>query len=331
MLRNEKTTVAIVFTALLCAALAWTGFAGERTVVEGILVRVNDRVISISDFEERLRQELSQLTVQPEGDEIRQFAQQLFASMVDEMVLLERARERRLEIDDNDLDLAIEQLRKENNLVEDQAFQQALASAGLTEEGLRERYRQSMVLQRVVQDEVSMTEVTIEELRKSYEASKESFRVPEKVELEQLFFEVAEDGSNREQVLNIVRGLVSRVRSGSDLAAEATLAGVELQELGSIPIMDLRDELRSAVEPLPEGGLTDAIVTSGGYQVIRMVRRTPAGYQPFEEVKDYLRRRAAGERREEQSRALVDRYRAEYLVETHPELMPLLAGRSGDG
>jgi len=331
MLRTSASRVLVVAVVIGCLAVVSAAAAGERVVLEGILVRVNDRVISVSDFEDRLRQEMSQLTVPPEGDEVRQFAQRLFSAMTDELILLERAKERRLDVDDHDLDIAIDQLRKENNLLEDEAFRQALESAGLSEESLRERYRQSMILQRVVQDEISFTEVTTEELRRTYEESKESFKVPEKMTLEQLFFEVDEDGSDREQVLNVVRGLVSRVRSGSDLAAEATLAGVELQELGAIPVMDLRAELRAAVEPLPEGGLTDPIATGGGYQVVRVAKRAPAGYQPFEEVKDFLRRRTASERRDEQSLALVERYREEYLVETHPELMALLASGDGDG
>ena len=45
--------------------------------------------------------------------------------------------------------------------------------------------------------------------------------------LEQLFFPIAEDGSNQAEVIRVARGLVTRVSEGSDLRAEATLAGVE--------------------------------------------------------------------------------------------------------
>ena len=90
--------------------------AAERVVVEGVLVRVNDRIITISDFTERVRQELTQMPTPPNNEELRQFTDMLLDEMVNELVLMERATEKRLTVDDEMVDQAIESLRKENNL-----------------------------------------------------------------------------------------------------------------------------------------------------------------------------------------------------------------------
>ncbi len=321
MRSTERKLRTIVVAALVAVALP---ALAERTVLEGILARINDRIITVTDFKERLAQELSQRPSPPTGEDLTKFANGLFQSMVDEQVLLERAQEKRLTVEDKDVDNAIAQLREENHLEDDAAFKEALQSAGLTEEGLRERYRQNLLLQRTVQSEVKPTEITMEEIRKEYEKEKERFRVPEMVELEQLFFPVAEDDSDREAVLGRARGLVSRVRSGADLTAEATLAGLEVKNLGSIPVSDLRPELGQAVADLEIGGLTDPISTAGGYQVIRLVARNAAGYKPFEEVSELLRRRISQQRYHAQTQGLVEQLRKSYLVETHPELLPIL-------
>jgi parvulin-like peptidyl-prolyl isomerase len=303
------------------AVTATLAMAGERVVLEAIMVRVNDRVITVTDFRERLRQELSQIPEPPTGSDLTGYATALFGTVVDEMVLLERAQEKRLQVEDEAVDSAIAALREDNNLKDDAAFKQALSTAGLTEETLRQRYRQNLLLSRVVQSEVKAAEITEEELRQKYETDKARFAVPARVELEQLSFPTADDGLDRDQVAQRARGLVERVSQGSDLVAEATLAGVEVQQLGSIPISDLRSELTSALEEVPDGGLTAPLDYPGGVQVLRLVRRIPAGYQPFEEIREALRRQRSQEMYQDQTRGLVDRLKQDFLVEAHPELL----------
>ena len=191
--------------------------------------------MTVSDFRERVGIELSQQPSPPEGAALDRFIRGLFDTQVEEMILLERAREKKLTIDDEMVDKAIGELREQNQLQDDAAFKAALAGAGLTEEALRDRYRHNMLLQRAVQSEVKPTEITEPEVRERYEADKEKFRVPAKVELEQVFLPVAADGSDRRQVMRTAQGLVERVRGGADLRAEATLAGARHSGAGRNP------------------------------------------------------------------------------------------------
>ena len=308
-------------TALGVASVGW---CGERELLEAILVRVNDRIVTVSDFRERLDAELSQIASPPEGAARERFARELFSTVVDELILLERAREKKLTIDDEMVDKAIGELREQNQLQDDAAFKAALASAGLTEQALRERYRHNMLLQRAVQSEIKPTEITEEEIRQRYEADKERFRVPDKVELEQVFLPVAANGSDRSMVMRTAQALVERVRGGADLQAEATLAGGEVQELGAIPVADMREDLQRVLEPLSDNGLTDPLETAGGVQIVRLVRRIPAGYQPFEEVEESIRRQLSQGAYQDQTRGMVDRLKGEYLVEIHEDRLEMI-------
>lgn len=316
---------------VLVVAVTGTAAAGERTVMESILVRVNDRIVTSSEFAERLRQELGQFQSPPTGAEFQQYAEKLFDDLVSEMVLLERADERHVTADEETVNRAIQSLREDNKLEDDEAFQQALASSGLTEERLRERYRQTILLQRAVQSEIKPTEITEEEIRRQYERDKELYLVPAKVELEQLFFAVAEDSSDLDAVLRRVDGLLGRVRGGADLKAEATLAGVELQQLGAIPVDDLRPELKSALDGLDAGGLSQPLAIPGGIQVLRLVRQIPAGYQPFEEVQEAVRRRLSEDAYQNQTTGLVERLKQGYLVEVHRDRLASVLAQLGAG
>ena len=309
-MRVKSIVVVVVFAAVLSAGMA----TAERETLETILVRVNDRIVTVNDFKIRLRQELAQINPLPTGKELRDYTEGLFQTMVDEMLLLERAEDRRIKVDDKSVDAAIDGLREQNDLLDDAAWAAALESSGMEIDDLRERYRQTILLSRTVQSEIRATEITEEEVRIKYEEEKSLYKVPAKVELEQLFFPVAEDGSNQAEVLRVASGLVKRVSEGSDLQAEATLAGIEVQELGSIPLADLRGDLRAALDGVEDGGFTEPLVTAGGVQVIHIVERIPEGYQPFDEVEEDIKRRMGNASYQEQSRGFVDRLREEYLV-----------------
>jgi parvulin-like peptidyl-prolyl isomerase len=323
VIRNGVVNLVIALMAMVVVV-----GAGERILLEGPLVRVNDRIVTVTEFTDRVRQELIQLPQQPTSDELRQFIEMLLEEVVNELVLMERATEKRLAVDDQMVDQAIANLREENNLQDDEAWEQALKTSGLSVEGLRERYRRTILLQRAVQGEVRPIEITEEELRQQYEENKENYLVPAMVELEQVFIPVDDDASLA-QAERMAQGMVNRVRDGADLKAEATLAGAELQDLGEIPVDDCRADLVQALEGLDDGAITNPIPVPGGIQVIRMVRRIPEGYQPFEDVSQELRRQRSAESYESQTRGLVEKLRAEYLVEVHEEYLDLVFTQLG--
>lgn len=311
-----------ILPAVVLTVLASVGAAQDRMVLEGILVRVNDRIVTISDFTRRLQVELSQMPSAPTEEDIQQLTQTMLAEIVDELVLLERATEKNIDVNDKMVDQALQSLREENNLLEDEAWEQAVASSGLTMEQLRERYRRTILLQRAVQGEVRPVEITEEELRQLYQQQIENYAVPEKVVLEQVF--ISADGSTVEDAAGRAEGMVERVRGGADLKAEATLAGSQLQELGAIPVEDCRPELRTALQGIEDGDVTDPLIVPGGVQVILLVETIPAGYQPFDEVQNDIRRQVSAESYEGQTRGLVEKLKKEYLVEVYEDRLAIV-------
>lgn len=316
---------------LLIFAVAGSVVA-ERVLVEAIMIRVNDRVLSLTDFANRLRQEFAQMPEAPPPDQVEKLAGSLLDALVEELIILERAEERHVEVPQEAIDEAVDNLRRENNLADEAAFEQALAQVGLTMDTIRERYRQTILLQRTVQSEVQTAEITKEEIRQLYEKNKaDLYAIPAKIELEQLFFPIEDDDSDEQAVRRRVAGLIERVRAGADLTAEATLAGVELQDLGAIPGEDLRADLRASLVGLENGDLTEPVDTAGGIQVLRLVRRHTAGFKPFSEVEDQLYRVESARRYQQQATGFVEGLKKEYLVEVHRDLLPQVLERISYG
>jgi len=302
-----------------------------RELLEGIMIRVNDDMMTVSEFKSRLSQELAQTRPKPEGAELEKYAESLADNLVNEMILIQRAQEKGITVDDQMIDEAIKGLREENNLQDEETFIKALEESGLTEETLRERYRRNFMMSRAAQSEIKPTEITTEELRQFYEKHKERYAVPEKFHLEQIIFPVAEDGKDVEQVVQRAQAMIDRVRKGADLKAEATLAGVKVQDLGEIPAADLRPELVELLNAQKEGEFTDPLKTPGGIQLLRVVKRIPATYTPFEEVEKEIRREEVQRIFLEQQKGMIDTLKKEYLVEIHREYIPgILKGGSLD-
>lgn len=326
-MRKRILSLGMVSLVLTMAVVA---SGADRVSLEAILIRVNDRIVTVSEFEDRLRQELSQIPSPPSGQaDLEKFRDELVVNLVNEMVLLERADEKGIVPDEGAIDQAVAGLREENNLQDQALYEAALEESGMTEETLRDRYRRSFMVQRAAQGEIRPTEITQEELKMVYEQNKENYAVPAKVELQQMIFPVAADGSDTESVGKRVFAMLERIEGGADLQAEATLAGVELQELGAIPVQDLRPELVETLKPLGDGDFSEPVVTAAGVQVLRLVRRIPEGYRPFEEVEGEIRRRESEKLFYEQRSGFIERLKEDYLVEVHRDRLPEVGGLDG--
>ncbi|MCD4747911.1 MAG: peptidyl-prolyl cis-trans isomerase [Thermoanaerobaculales bacterium] len=326
---NEIKVIRWFVVGLLAAGVL---AAGERQTIEAILVRVNDNILTVQEFRSRIQQEIRQAPKPPNQEEFKEYSEVYLSAMVDEMILLERANQKGIVIDEEAIEEAIDGLRQENNLQDPIAFSAALRESGLTEEKLRERYSRSFMIQRAAQGEMRGAEITSAELRSVYEAEKEKYAVPAKVELEQLIFPTAEDGSDENEVLRRASAMLQRVKDGADLKAETTLAGVQVQELGAIPEQDLRDELQSLLDNLEEGEFSEPSLSPGGVQVLRLVKRIPAGYRNFEEVEEEIGRRESQRVFYEQRLNFIERLKDEYLVEVYEDRLTMaLAGVVVDG
>ena len=301
--------------------------AGQHQLLEGIMLRVNDEILTVSEYRTRLGQELAQISPQPEGKDLDDFARSLLQNSANEMILMERAKEKGITADDASIDAAVESLRKENGLEDEAKFEAALKESGLTIEALKDRYRRSFLMSRAAQSEIKPTEITSEELRQIYEKNREQYAVPAKIHLEQVIFPVAEDNSDLEAVQKRAEALMKRVQDGADLKAELTLAGVKLQDLGEIPIDDLRPELVKMLNQLPLDTFSDPLATPGGIQLIRVVKRIPAGYESFESLEKNLRRQESERLFREQQRGFIEKLKKDYLVEIHSEYLPAIVAR----
>ena len=154
--------------AVLVAALAVVPTSGE--IIEQVLVNVNGDILTKTEFEQRQiatlrnRPELSNVT--PDSPELRraiaEVTPQLILEAVDELLLIQRGRELGLTLGDEQFTSILDNIKKSNNLEDEEQFQAALKQEGMTMADLRRSLERQMLAseaqRREVFDKVSVTE-----------------------------------------------------------------------------------------------------------------------------------------------------------------------------
>ncbi len=303
-----------------CIVAALLGVATSAEVIEGIVVRVNERILTIGDMHRRVLEKAAELGKPIPAAEYPALVQEA----ADELCLLERAQELKIEIASEEVDRAVTQLRENNRIETEAAFDAMLRDMGLSLASLRSRLRDTIAINRTLQKEVGELPITEQELKSRWEREREAFLMPEKVHIIHAVF-AAEDELKRERELARARRLAAAAASGGDfaalVAAEVEQGNASGGDLGELAISDLRSEVRQVVEALQPGEISEPFVTSAGVHVLQLVSRTPPTVKPFTpEVREELYQKELAQRYQARLREVVDSLKQRYVVETRPEL-----------
>ena len=174
-----------------------TPITPNGTVVEDIIARVNDQIITRSDLkrsEQELAQELQQTNATPAEAAERQ--KNLLRDMIDQQLLLSRGKQ--LGIDpDAEVIRRLDEIRKQNHLDSMEALQKAAESQGVSFEDFKANIRNNIITQQVVRDEVgSHLQMSPMQEQAYYEAHKQDFAQPEQVRVSERLIDTPADATD---------------------------------------------------------------------------------------------------------------------------------------
>jgi peptidyl-prolyl cis-trans isomerase SurA len=331
---KKQLFVATVFLAALAAAPMR---AARAEIIEQVLVKVNGDIITKTELEQRqvstIRQRL-QGKVDAESlkndDNLKKMlaevTPQLIVAAVDELLLIQRGREMGLRLGDDQFKQVVANIRKEQGLVDDAKFQQALAQENMTLEDLRRQLEKQMLIEQVQRQEVgSKLNITEEEARQYYTRHPEEFTEPASITLREIFVEVpattaginaAQDDAAKQKITE----LRARALKGEDfakLAAETSESASKANGglIGPFARSDMSPQLQQVIETMKQGDVTPPMRTAKGYQIFKLEALTTPALQPFDGVRDLIADKVAGARTQTEMRKFLSRLRAQALIE----------------
>src|SRR5580693_5591826 len=158
------------------------------TVVEDVVVHVNDLIISRSDVEraeQSLAQENAQAGATPAEAAERQ--KNLLRDMIDKQLLLSRGKELGINAD-AEVIRRLDDIRKQNKLDTMEDLERAARQQGVSFEDFKAGIRDNIVTQMVVRDEVGrrLQQPTQIQEQAYYDAHKQEFQQPEQIKLSEI-------------------------------------------------------------------------------------------------------------------------------------------------
>ena len=287
-----RRPLAALLLALPLAGLVPAPAAAQTMLINRIVVRINDRIATMIDFQRQLAERRQAILADEALTETRRqqalesAGREVLTEIYQELLLLSRADQLGARITDVDVEKALAQTRERMGLQTEEQLQQALAVSGVTEEGLRDRLRKNLLVQEVMGREVHpRLRVEEDELRRYYREHPDEFTTPAAVRLQEIVaLQEGRDAAAVEATAKQVHDALAAGTAVEEVAAKVAGA-TQMVDLGWVNAGDLAPELEKAAWDLQPGGVTPPVRGRGGLHVVKLMERRAPALRAFDDVK----------------------------------------------
>jgi peptidyl-prolyl cis-trans isomerase SurA len=293
-------------------------------VVEDVVARINDQIITRSEYDQAERSMLADIQRQGGTQADFQEAQKnLFRDMVDQQILLAKGKELGIN-GDAEMTRRLDDIRKQNHLDSMEALEKAASSQGVSFEDFKQSLRNNAITQKVVQDEVGRhLQPTRAQEQAFYGAHAKEFTVPEQVHLSEILIPTPDPATDA-QVASAQQkadAVIAKLKGGASFSetAKASSGGPTASaggDLGDFKRGVLGDVLENATFSLPVGEYTPAIRTRQGFVILRVDSHQAAGVPPLDQVENQVQEGVYMEALQPALRDYLTKQRTDMYVET---------------
>src|ERR1044071_7122206 len=137
---------------VLALAIALAATTASAELLEAVVVRVGDRIITRTQYDRRLQEKMAEIDQSAEPSAAASLKQQASKELVNELIseLLIKDRADRLGISVSDAEMkdAINHLKQQYNIQTDQQFEASLKQSGMTRADMEARLRETFATQK---------------------------------------------------------------------------------------------------------------------------------------------------------------------------------------
>ena len=317
--------------AIVIALTAVTASAAQ--VLEGIVVRVGDRIITRTQYERRLRETFLELEktvpVAEQAAKKEEVRKSLINEMISELLIKDRADRLGITVTESDLKEAVVRLKQQYNISTDEQFDESLRQSGLTRGEMEARLRESLITNKVFSRELRNREdLTDAELRERYNREKEQYRLPERAHLREIVILKGETeaklAEGRQRAAEIGEAARKPATNFANLASTMSESGTRDKggELGEVAKGDLVPELDKAVFSAAQGAIIGPVETKSAWHILKVEQRLPSEVPAFESIKDRLRRDASDETFARDYKAYIETLRKDAYIQINEAMIP---------
>src|SRR5580693_1205188 len=313
-------------------------------VVEEIVARVNNEVITRSEFEHSkitaeedaksdcqnrcTPEQLKTLTEDRQKNALR--------DLIDQSLLVQRAKDMGVSVEPEVIK-QLDQIRIENKLQSMEALEQAVSGEGLNWEDFKNNIRNGLLTKKVISSEVgSHINISKDEIQKYYDEHKAEFMRPEQVALRSI--EVNTAGKDEAEVAELRKKAETarkRIMDGEDFGeiAKRYSDGSTAKQggyLGEYKRGELSKELEDTVFKMKRNDLTEVMETKQGFLIIQVLEHYDEGEQSLSKVENEIEGKLYNQRMEPALREYLKTLREESYVVIKPGYQDAAGGSNSE-
>jgi peptidyl-prolyl cis-trans isomerase SurA len=311
-------------------------------VVEDIVARVNDQIITQSDYDraaEQLDSEAKQQAIPPR--ELQQKQADLLRDQIDQQLLLSKGKELGI-TGETELIKRLDDIRKQNHLDSLEDLEKAAQQQNVSYEDFKANIRNSIITQQVVRDEVgrriSMSPADVQSYFKQHESE---FAQPESVTLNEILIptpaKAGTEGTDPEQVAAAqaqAEAIEAKLAAGAKFESLAQPAPTDPTAPKSVTLGEYRRGMLGAKEiedkafALNAGQYTQPIRTKQGFIILQASQHQLGGDASFKQVAPQVEEALFMERMQPKLREYLTTLREEAFIDLKPGVVD--TGASGN-
>lgn len=298
----------------------------EASVVDKVIVKVNNENIMKSEYEKLLNATLEQLKQlsnrELTDEEFKQVKKKVLDQLIADKLLLQEAKRRNIKVTKREIEEGIKTVKA--RFPSDLMFQQELKKENLTEKQFEKRIEEQIMVLKLIDEEIkkNLKEPTESEAREVFnkvikiinkkdkdmklsDDEKNELNIlaqlveryfNEQVRVRHILIRVEPDApkQKKEEALKKIKEIKSRLEKGEDFAnlaqkySEDPGSKDKGGDLGFIARGDTLEEFEKVVFSLKEGQVSDIFQTKFGYHIAKVIEYRAKREPEFEQIKDDL-------------------------------------------
>jgi peptidyl-prolyl cis-trans isomerase SurA len=317
-----------IYSALIFSLLV-PGVLSADSVVEEIIARVNNDIITRSEYQHE-QQQLKEDCLRQDSSRTEQECQQTqkdaLRGLIDRELLLDKGKQ--LEITaDTEVIKRLDEMRKQMKLNSLDDLEKAASAQGVSFEDFKQNMKTEIITQQVIQREVgSHMNVGSDEVKKFYEEHKSELARPEAVKISEILISTDPAGDDQQKIDALkakAEDLVKQIRAGAsfeDLAKKESQDPSAAQggDLGMFERGKLAKQLEDMTFAMNKGDVSDAIRTKQGFVILKVTDHQTAGVPPLSEIEPRVQEAIYMQRLQPALREYLKKLREDAYVKVYP-------------
>jgi parvulin-like peptidyl-prolyl isomerase len=274
-----RILLCLLSTVMICTVY---GCGGNGTPKP--LATVNGMAISIAEFNKRFARDVNSLldTSSLTPEDYERLKEEILDILIDEKVMLLRAKELSISVSDAELAKKIEDIKE--SYASDDGFDKALATRKVDYGQWKEELRKRTILEKLISAEVNSKIQVKEDEGKAYRREHRGMYAPEKrVHVAQI---VVREQEKAETILKrLMRGEdFGKVAREESIGPEARAGG----DLGFVSQGFMPEEIDAAIFSQRPGEIGPVIRSPFGYHIFRIIEKDKKAKKGWDDIREHV-------------------------------------------